>query len=189
MNFFKQAVLFEGGLGVIAVAAGVFFGFPFWQRCSFIGEAFLQIAAATAATIAVYFVLGWLPFECLRKIDRIVREIVQREMSGFRLPHFVVIAAFAGFGEEFFFRGLLQDGFTEYLGVAKQIPVLIAVSLLFALAHNITRTYFVLAFLISLYFGFLLLYTENLFVPAAVHGLYDLFVLLYINRQRKPPAL
>ncbi|MDR3234406.1 MAG: CPBP family intramembrane metalloprotease [Planctomycetaceae bacterium] len=181
MTFFQQAVIFEISIGVFSVAAGVFCGFPFWQNCSFAAAAFLQIGIAAVPLILTGFVLDFVPFEGLRKVERFVGEMVHREMADCGLLHFIVLSALAGFGEEFFFRGLLQDGLVQYLGTPQQTTVLIVVSLLFALAHNVTRTYAVLAFLMSLYFGFLLTYTQNLFVPVAVHGLYDLFCFLYIK--------
>ena len=88
-----------------------------------------------------------------------------------------LVAALAGFGEELLFRGLLQLGFSKILHVWLAIFV---TSLIFGLAHAVTPTYCVLAFLISLYLGFLLIHTENLVVPIIVHAFYDFFVFLFI---------
>jgi membrane protease YdiL (CAAX protease family) len=181
MTFFQQAVLFEGGLGVAAIAAGGFLGYPFWLDCSCNGHTVLQTAVACVPMLVMYFVTSNLPFRSLREIDRIIRQLVQREMKQYRFIRLFIICALAGFGEEFLFRGLLQNGLITYFGQSMQVPVLVGVSLLFGFAHNITRMYFVLAFLISLYLGLVMIWTQNLFVPAAVHGLYDLFVLMYIK--------
>ncbi|GHT10233.1 hypothetical protein FACS1894170_02020 [Planctomycetales bacterium] len=184
MTFFQQTVLFEGGLGVAAIAVGGLIGYPFWLDCFLDGHAALQAAVATVPMLMMYFVTSFLPLKSLQEIDRIVREIVRREMSQYRFVRLFIICALAGFGEEFLFRGLFQNGLITYFGQSMQVPVLVGVSLLFGFAHNITRMYFVLAFLISLYLGAVMIWTQNLFVPAAVHGLYDLFVLVYIKGSR-----
>jgi membrane protease YdiL (CAAX protease family) len=79
----------------------------------------------------------------------------------------------------------LQSGFDAWFNHSQTLPVLIAVSILFGLAHNITKVYFLLAFLIALYLGALLLLTQNLLVPVAVHALYDFCVFIAVRRELK----
>jgi membrane protease YdiL (CAAX protease family) len=91
-----------------------------------------------------------------------------------------VIAALAGIGEELFFRGMIQLGLSGVLGLEVWHAILIA-SLIFGLAHAVTLTYFILAFVISVYLGFIFDFTDNLLVPIAIHAFYDFFVFLYIR--------
>jgi len=181
MSFFWLAVLFEGGLAVIAILADVLWlGLNFWQYLWFDGETLWQITWGLLPLIAGYFVLTWLPIPALQRIDRFVRELVHQHMSHLKIWQLAVIAALAGIGEELFFRGLIQLGLSEGLGINVWVAILIA-SLIFGLAHAVTLTYFLLAFLVSVYLGFIFDYTGNLFVPIAIHALYDFFVFLYIR--------
>jgi len=181
MSFFWLAVLVEGGLAVVAILADVLlFGLHFLKYVWCDGNTLWQIAWGLLPLIAGYFVLQALPLAPLRRVDRLVRELFQQHMSHLKLWQLAVIAALAGIGEELFFRGLLQLGLSSGLGLQVWLAIIIA-SLIFGLAHAGTWTYFLLAFMISVYFGFLLDYTGNLFVPIAIHALYDFVVFLYIR--------
>jgi len=180
MSFFWLAVWVEGGLAVIAIFADMFlFRLNFWKYIWCDGTTLLQIILGLFPLIAGYFVLQALPFAPLQRIDRLVRELFQQHMSHLNFWQLAVIAALAGIGEELFFRGLIQLGLSAGLGLNIWLAILIA-SLIFGLAHAATLTYFLLAFVISIYFGFLFDDTGNLFVPIAIHALYDLLVFLYI---------
>ena len=180
MSFFWQAVLVEGGLAVVAILVDLCFdlGLNYWAHCWCDYETLYLIACTVLPLIAGYFVLQALPIASLRRIDRFVRDVFQQHMAPLTLGQLVLIAALAGIGEELFFRGLLQMGLSTFVGV--WLAVLIT-SLIFGLAHAITPTYFLLAFLISLYLGFIFVHTGNLFIPIAVHALYDFFVFMFIR--------
>ena len=179
MSFFWMVVLAEGGLAIIAILADVFLlGLNYWQQIWCHDETLGQIFWGLLPLIIGYFVLQALPLESLQRIDRLVREMFQQHMNSLKLWQLAVIAALAGIGEELFFRGLLQLGLSSVFHV--WLAIFLA-SLLFGMAHAVTRTYFLLAFVISVYLGFLFDYTGNLFVPIAIHALYDFFVFLYIK--------
>jgi len=180
MSFFWQAILVEGGLAVVAILADVLFrlGLEYGAHCWCNSETLRQIAWGLLPLIAGYCVLHVLPFAGLRRVDRFVRELFWHHMGHWKLWQLVLVAALAGLGEELFFRGLLQLGFSSITHV--WLAVLLT-SLIFGLAHAITPTYFFLAFIISLYLGFLFVLTGNLLVPIAIHALYDLFVFLFIR--------
>jgi membrane protease YdiL (CAAX protease family) len=180
MSFFWQAVLLEGGLVVIAILVDLLFrfGLNYWEHCWCDIETLRQISWGLLPLIAGYFVFLALPFEALRRIDRVVRELFWQYMGHWKLWQLALVAALAGIGEELLFRGLLQLGLSTFLYV--WLAVLLT-SFVFGLAHAVTPTYCFLAFVISLYFGFLFVYTGNLFVPIAIHALYDFFVFLFIR--------
>ncbi|MDR0328658.1 MAG: CPBP family intramembrane metalloprotease [Planctomycetaceae bacterium] len=179
MSFFWQAILVEGGLAVIAILVDLFFalGLHYREHCQFNGETLQQIAWGLLPLIVGYIVLLVLPFAALRRIDRFVRELFWQHMGHWKLWQLALVAALAGIGEELLFRGLLQLGFCKIFDLWLAI---LFTSLIFGLAHAITPTYCVLAFVISVYFGYLFAYTDNLVVSIAIHALYDFFVFLYI---------
>jgi hypothetical protein len=97
------------------------------------------------------------------------------------------IAAFAGFGEELLFRGLIQNWLGGLLpGEIGNYVGLIVTSILFGLLHWLTASYAVLATSVGLYLGALWLATGNLLVPAVVHTLYDFWALVYLVRAHRP---
>ena len=179
MSFFWLAVLFEGGLAIVALAVDLFFrlGLNYWQYFQFDSATPLQIAWGLLPLVAGYFVMQWLPLAALRQIDRFVRELFQQHMAHWKLGQLALVAALAGIGEELFFRGLLQLGLTTFVDVWLAI---LLVSLVFGLAHAVSFLYCILAFIVSLYLGFLFVHTNNLVVPIAVHALYDFFVFMYV---------
>jgi len=179
MSFFRQAILVEGGLAVVAVIVAFCFGIDFRAYCLCNSETWYFIAWAVLPLIAGYFVLQALPFASLRRIDRFVRDIFWQHMGHLTLGQLALIAALAGLGEELFFRGLIQLGLSAAFGT--QWLAILLTSLLFGLAHAITPTYCLLAFVISLYLGFLFVWTDNLLVPIAVHAFYDFFVFVCIR--------
>ncbi|MDR2642167.1 MAG: CPBP family intramembrane metalloprotease [Planctomycetaceae bacterium] len=195
-RFFLQAVLFEGGLGVIALFFGFLFGLKFFRSVFFDVEVFLIIFGLTLPLLVCYFVLRLLPFESLRAIDRLVSEIFQKYLSHLSILQLAIISVAAGFGEEFFFRGLLQSGICEvidnyiaagtgvYLNLFT-VLVIIFVSILFGIAHAITKIYFFLAFLISVYLGLMLILTGNMIIPIAVHAFYDFFIFVFHYQKSK----
>jgi len=178
MSFFRQACLVEGGLAIVAILAAPFVGIDYWTHCWCDGKTLQQTAWAILPLVAGYCVLQMLPLTCLKQIDQFVRTMYWQYMGHLTLGQLAVIATLAGLGEEFFFRGLIQLGLSDVCGVGLAI---LLTSLLFGLAHAITLTYVILAFIISLYLGFLFDWTDNLFVPIAVHALYDFFVFLFIR--------
>jgi membrane protease YdiL (CAAX protease family) len=179
MSFFWQAVWVEGGLAIIALVVGFFFGLFLWEYIWCNWETIWQITWGLAPLIVGYFVLKALPLSGVQRVGSIVQEFFRQYFATLKLWQLAVIAALAGIGEELFFRGL-QLGLTEMVGMNVWLAILVT-SLLFGLAHAITPTYFVLSFIVSLYFGWLFVHTGNLLVPIAIHALYDLFVLLYLR--------
>lgn len=89
-----------------------------------------------------------------------------------------IISVAAAFGEELFFRGVLQ----QELG-------LVISSLLFALLHfgNLSKKFsliVVIYFSISLYLGFLYAYFQNLWPVISAHFVYDFLVFLYLGKRK-----
>jgi membrane protease YdiL (CAAX protease family) len=88
------------------------------------------------------------------------------------------------------FRGLLQPAIAGlWAGPAGVWLGLAGASLLFGLAHAVTRAYVVLAALVGAYLGGLWLATGNLLVPVVAHGLYDFAAILWLlGSARRAPS-
>jgi membrane protease YdiL (CAAX protease family) len=56
-------------------------------------------------------------------------------------------------------------------------------SLLFGLAHSLSRLYFVLATIIGLLMGWLTLHYNDLTAPIVAHAVYDFVALAYLAKQ------
>ncbi|MDR1479878.1 MAG: CPBP family intramembrane metalloprotease [Planctomycetaceae bacterium] len=193
-----KSIIFEGGLGVIALIFGFLLGLNLFRGIFFDVWVLLRIILFTVPLLIFYFILKSLPFENLRKVDRLVFEFVREYMNGFSIWQIAAISLSAGLGEELLFRGLLQNGILIKSGFQELINnstvdvliwnrasfysviVVIFVSILFGAAHALTKTYFVIASIISIYFGVILLMTNNIIIPIAVHALYDFVVIVFI---------
>lgn len=100
-------------------------------------------------------------------------------------PELTLLALLAGVAEEILFRGVLQAGASLVLPA---IAALVLASVLFGLAHYITRTYAILAGVAGLYLGAVFLAQGNLLVPIVAHSLYDFVALTYLARRYRLAA-
>jgi hypothetical protein len=81
-----------------------------------------------------------------------------------------LIAFMAGFGEELFFRGWMQGALVKNFGL--WVGILIA-SLIFGLAHYLSTTYFIYAFITGVYLGVIYHFSGNLYIVMGIHAIYD----------------
>ena len=185
-HFPLVAAVFEGGLAVVALAAGWALGHhplaTFHWEWSAAGWG---LVAAAGPLAALWLCLRW----SWRPIERLV-EVVDRLI----LPLFkscgpaemAIIALLAGLGEEMLFRGVVQAATADWIGGQAGVWVgLLVAALLFGLAHLITPAYGVFAGLIGLYFGGLWLWTGNLLAPIVAHAVYDFLALIYLRRRHR----
>jgi membrane protease YdiL (CAAX protease family) len=133
------------------------------------------IAAALGLALANYALLtraprGWL----VDGVRTVYRDALVPLFGRLDRASILIVAAAAGLGEEWFFRGVVQ-------------PVLgwLAASVVFGLAHVGGRQ--MLAFgawatVMGLALGGLALVTGGLLAPTVAHGLYDALALEYIRR-------
>lgn len=183
---FLFAVVFEGGLGLVAVGLGWLLNDPPAQRIDWtLRGVGLGFAATVPLALSVWLCMKcpWRPF--LRLLEVLDDTVVPlfKECETWKLAG---IALFAGFGEEMLFRGVLQGALARpFQPDAGPVIGLLAASLLFGLLHWLTPTYAILAAVIGLYLGGLWMVTGNLLVPAVVHAVYDFWALMYLVRLRK----
>lgn len=173
----RLAVLFEGGLGVLAV------GLAWWLDISLAPRLRPSWAATLRGVAATLPMLGglawavrseWPPIADLRhKVAPLVAELFR----GAGWIHLAAVAIAAGVGEEMLFRGALQPVAVRWCGEATGV---LAVSLLFGVLHALTPTYFVLATAVGLYFGWLTQAFGDLTAPMIAHATYDFVALLVL---------
>lgn len=177
---FGPAVVFEGGLVLLALGLGWWMTPRPQDRIIWSAEGLVMGLAATVPLLATFAISRRLPLKPLRELKKLVDELLLRLFDGCTVPQLAMISLLAGLGEELLFRGLLQPWLTEKAGL---LIGLVLSSALFGLLHAITLTYALLASLIGLYFGWLLVETENLLPPIIAHALYDFLVLTYLVRK------
>ena len=172
------AGLFEGGMLVVAIGVAWVAGVDLMK-----GVVFSVSTAAWACAFTVPLLIGlygasrvtWPMVEPVRRDLDLVMPLF-RNCTVFDL---LLISLIAGVGEEALFRGVLQPLAAGWVGA---IPALLAVSVLFGVAHYLSHSYAIYATGMGLYLGAIQLWTGNLFVAAAVHALYDFVALVYLVR-------
>jgi uncharacterized protein len=196
-DLFRTAIVFEGGLGVLALFLGWLIGPDPRALIPIAGLETLPILGknvlwgiATAIPMLL-FVEGIQRVDCksVQELHRLSQEGVIRSLMKLSPLELVLISLCAGVGEELFFRGwffhfIAELGFLKDLGsTGMNISIsallgLVFSSLLFGLVHPLTKLYFILATLIGLYLGAVMMWTNSLVVPIVCHAFYDAFQLI-----------
>lgn len=183
------AVVFEGGLGVAALALGWWLACPPLETLRWTPAA-LGVGAAAALPM-VGLLLATVRFRIWPFSDvlRVVDELLAPLFRDCRLVDLAVISILAGLGEEMLFRGLIQEWVARWVpGPSGAWVGLAAAAVLFGLAHAITPSYAVLAGLMGLYLGWVWIASGNLLVPIVTHAVYDFLALVYLAKWRRPPT-
>jgi membrane protease YdiL (CAAX protease family) len=180
-HFALTAAAFEAGLAVVAVGLGWLLGTPPLDTFRFDARDTAVAIAATLPPLGAFWLCLKAPLPALRRIARILDEMLVPLFRRCSNTQLLIIALLAGLGEEMLFRGVIQTVAAEQIGGSTGVVLgLLIAALLFGLLHPITPTYAVLAGLIGLYLGWLWLATGNLLIPILVHALYDFSALLYL---------
>lgn len=182
------AILFEGGMFVVAVGLGALLGKPALGEFTMTIQSFAWGAAAAFPPLIVVWACldsSWAPFQNLARTfdERVVplfRNSTTLEMG--------VIALLAGVGEEALFRGVFHIALRDATSV---VVAVVVVSIVFGLLHFVSLTYAVMATLIGAYLAGLLIVFDNLFVPMTTHAVYDFIglVVLIKHRPRTPSGV
>jgi membrane protease YdiL (CAAX protease family) len=182
------AILFEGGLAVLALLLGWLLELPTWGAIHWSAEDAALGAAASLPMLAGFVLCLYLPLAPLRRIRQVSIEFIKPLFQHCTLLDLALVSTLAGFGEELFFRAFLQAGLGDWLGVWVG---LVAASVVFGLLHAITPTYALLASVVGAYLGWLWLASDNLLLPVLAHALYDFIALVYLMRwlEAKPAAV
>ena len=175
----------EGGLVLLAALLSWLFRLPVQEELHWTWRAVVQGVWACLPLAAMLFVLRNAPWTPLKELNRLVDESLTPLFKSCSWLQLALIAALAGIGEEWLFRGVVQRGLTPWLGA---IGACAAASLAFGAVHALSMTYAVLATLIGIYLGWLWQTTGNLLPPIIAHALYDWIALVYLTRFASPTA-
>jgi membrane protease YdiL (CAAX protease family) len=174
-------VIVEGGLFLLALflisAAGMD---PRPRFEPSIGATFLALLLCLPMLAALYITsrTDWPPLARLRReMDEKVRPI----FANCKPIDLLIISLFAGVAEELFFRGWLQTVLVARFGLLSGI---ILASLLFGLAHYLSKEYALYALITGLYLGIIFHWTGNLYLLMLIHALYDFIALLALKKEK-----
>jgi membrane protease YdiL (CAAX protease family) len=184
------AVVFEGGLGVVALALGRWLGCPPLETLRWTPAAFGLGAAAGLPMMVLLLATVRFPVWPFSDVLRVVDELLVPLFRRCRVVDLALISVLAGLGEEMLFRGVIQEWAARWVeGPSGPWVGLAVAAVLFGLAHAITPSYVVLAGLMGLYLGLLWIVTGNLLVPILAHAVYDFLALAYLVKVRRRPSV
>ena len=194
-----------GALMALALLIASWWGINPWGQVTWSWESLepnlraVGWGALAAAPLVVMLVIldRWTPWPLVPLKESVEREVVPLlEHASF--GDFLLISVAAGFGEELFFRGLLQAGLAQELtqaSVPYAVPISIAIaSIIFGLCHWINREYALVAAIVGAYLGALLIASDNLLTPITTHAVYDVIAMWYLvnfkrrSRKRRIPT-
>jgi membrane protease YdiL (CAAX protease family) len=170
-------VSFEGGLGLLAWGVGQALG---WDPTTTWAGNRRDAGLGLLSTLPLFGLFAgclrsrWGP---LMRIREFFEETVRPLLGDLSSGELALLALAAGLGEELLFRGLIQGSLANRLGTW---PALALSSVLFGLAHPITRAYIVLAAIMGTYLGTLWILTGNILVPIVAHATYDFVALVWL---------
>jgi membrane protease YdiL (CAAX protease family) len=173
------AVLFEGGLALLALGLASLLGQSPWPGWPWEPRAVLWGVSACAPMLVLFAACVRWPVGPLARIKQFSEEIVRPLFGACSLWELALVSALAGVGEEMLFRGVVQGAISRWLNPPAGLTL---ASILFGLLHPITPTYVVLVALMGVYLGGIWLWTDNLLVVIVAHGLYDFLALVYLTR-------
>lgn len=186
-SMLRMAVFVEGGMGLVAIALGMLFGYNPLTMIHVEPERWkdaLGLLTLLPMLVGFFLVARLSFFDDLRKrMDELILPI----FKGLYLSDLFWLSILAGVGEELLFRGFLHLWMLDWLGLYGAVMV---TSVVFGLLHWITPAYGILAGIMGLLMSASLIYTDNLLVPILIHGIYDFFALWYYLRvvHRAGPA-
>ncbi len=176
-RIFRLALLFEGGLAIIACLAGILMEVPPWRRIEWRWEGVVEGIVAAVPMMLSLLVLRRMRQGPLARLNKVVDQTLVPLFARCSLWQLAVISGIAGLGEELLFRGVMQPLLIGWLEI---IAGIVITSIVFGLLHALTITYAVLAFIVSAYLGWLAVTSGNLLGPILAHALYDFFALVYL---------
>jgi membrane protease YdiL (CAAX protease family) len=185
---FAMAVVVEGGLALVAVVAAWLFHvslrelFP-GDRASLL-SAIVRGLLATIPMLAAFWILVNSDWQMMRQLREQVEWLISEMFPRGNLAQFATVAVLAGVGEELLFRGSLQTALVHWTTPAIGLVI---TSLLFGLAHALSKLYFLFAVVVGAFLGWMTLRYNDLLSPIIAHGLYDFLALAYLSRRKQPP--
>jgi len=174
---------FELGLGVVAVILAAFLGIDLWARMSFDLATINVAVLSTIPLLGAMLMLTQSKWKWVRFLHEPIHTHMMPLLRNLPTGGLLMIACAAGVGEELLFRGLIQQGLSDWGGAGVG---LVLASLLFGAAHALNRYYALVTFVMGLYLGLLYQASENIVLVMLVHALYDWVALRFLLATSKP---
>ncbi|MEM9825793.1 MAG: CPBP family intramembrane glutamic endopeptidase [Planctomycetota bacterium] len=191
--FFRSAVIYEVGLGFLALFLGLVLGPDARESLpNLMAGDFRQVAeglgwgvlAAIPMGLVVFGVMQ-LPLESVRRLEALGEEPTFRELMRLSLPSLFVLSFCAGVGEELFFRGWMVPAMESMLGGSEAIATTsdrgAAADSWLAIFTRISRPTWGALILSSLIFGLFHFITRLYVVVATFIGLYLGLLLVFTD--------
>jgi membrane protease YdiL (CAAX protease family) len=182
---FPMAVVVEGGLAVAALVLAWLFRVTLRDMFPPIGpplvSAIFRGLLATLLMLAIFLVLVNSNWPMMRQLREQVQWLIDEMFPSRSLGQFAMIAVLAGAGEELLFRGAIQTILGSW---TTPVIGLVITSLLFGLAHALSKLYFLFAVAVGAFLGWMTLKYNDLLAPMIAHGLYDFLALAYLSRRK-----
>lgn len=173
-------ILVEGGLLAVALALGWWLKIPFWEDIVSSSDAWGWAILWTLPLVAIFIALVETSWRATARVKQDLTQFVVH-LKGCSTGHLLFMSVMAGLGEEALFRGILLPWAAGYIGIP---GALVLTSILFGLAHFISKEYMIGTTIIGMFLGGLYIWHDNLLVPMAVHGIYDFIALIYVVKIR-----
>jgi membrane protease YdiL (CAAX protease family) len=186
---FAMAVVVEGGLALAAVVAAWIFRVSLRDMFPALGEplvnAIVRGLLATLPMLVIFWLLVNSEWPMMRQLREQVQWLIDEMFPSRSIAQFAMVAILAGVGEELLFRGALQSILGNW---TSPVVGLVLTSLLFGLAHALSKLYFLFAVAVGAFLGWMTLKYNDLVAPMVAHGVYDFLALVYLSRQKPQPA-
>lgn len=173
----SSIVGFELGLAVLAIVLAGWIGIDLAAAMVFDLPTLNWAVVTTLPLIVTMIVLTRSQWDWVKTLNEPVETYLRPLMQGLPPGSLLLVALSAGVGEELLFRGVIQQGLTDWMGPAIG---LVLSSVVFGLAHALNRYYVLVTLVMGLYLGLLYQASQNLVLVMAVHVLYDWVVLRYV---------
>lgn len=180
-QFLTVAILFEGGLALLAIGLGRLAGIDPLAHFALAWQAAVWGLAAAVPLFGLFMWSLRLEFGPVARIRRFLIETLGPPLAACGWFELLLVSLLVGFGEEVLFRGFLQPWFEQWGGRAAGLA---GSNIVFGLAHFITPLYALLAGLMGLYLGWLLdaFGERRLLTPILTHAVYDWLAFLAVAR-------
>jgi membrane protease YdiL (CAAX protease family) len=185
---FAMAVIVEGGLAVAALVLAWLFRVNLRDMFPAVGppllSAILRGLLATLPMLAIFLMLVNSNWPMMRQMREQVQWLIDEMFPSRSIMQFAMIAVLAGVGEELLFRGAVQSILANW---TTPVIGLMITSVLFGLAHALSKLYFLFAVAVGAFFGWMALSCNDLVAPMIAHGVYDFLALAYLSRRKTQP--
>ena len=175
-RFLLMAALVQGGVLLLAILGGYLLGLSPTQLVRWSPR---DLIGGLLAVLPMLLVYRFSP-----DLRQQATDTLGESLSRCRWYDLVWLAALAGIGEEWLFRGVLYEGLVPFNPWLALIVSNVAFGLLHALSWNYMLTATCIGFSLHALAG--ISEPRNLLAPMIAHSVYDLVAFLLLRREQRP---